>query len=326
MKRIMITVLLSALLSTTAGASTFQCGDISDDGKVDIADMVYLTNYMFHEGPAIPTPPNADCDGNSEIDIGDLVCWVSYIFNNCLPPTCGFEFPLHQEALAECAGTPDSAKGGKGTLRLEVSGNDVNVYHDDAYYQCCLGYLVEYTMLGQEIHGVERDTAAECDCYCPFDLHSAINDLAHGQYHLTLYGVEGGIVGDGWFTINSDLPPPGVAETVIGECVQPSKDWPWEGEPEIYYTYSGDTLYFDHPNMFFNCGLDFDFEVQIGSTVIYIYERNLNTDAPVPCMCYFPFEAAIVGVAPGTYTIRVYNQDYGFPEEYLLDAQTVTLE
>ncbi|HOP08336.1 MAG TPA: hypothetical protein PLF13_13740 [candidate division Zixibacteria bacterium] len=56
-------------------------GDFNDDGSVlDISDLVYLVSYMFAGGP----PPfyiwTADCDYNGDIDIADLVCWVTTMF------------------------------------------------------------------------------------------------------------------------------------------------------------------------------------------------------------------------------------------------------
>jgi hypothetical protein len=57
-------------------------GDADGDSTINIADAVYLTDYIFKGGPA-PTPyalcsGDADCSGN--VDIGDGVYIVNYIF------------------------------------------------------------------------------------------------------------------------------------------------------------------------------------------------------------------------------------------------------
>ena len=70
------------------------CGDVDGQNPPDpdIADLVYLVNYMFKAGP----PPvamwtaNVDCLGGDDPDIADLVYLVNYMFKNGPPicPTC----------------------------------------------------------------------------------------------------------------------------------------------------------------------------------------------------------------------------------------------
>jgi hypothetical protein len=67
------------------------CGDVNNDGNstVDISDLVYLVDYMFLGGPEPPIMSSADCDGSGGgIDISDLVCFVDYMFNGGPPPVC----------------------------------------------------------------------------------------------------------------------------------------------------------------------------------------------------------------------------------------------
>lgn len=55
------------------------CGDVNGSGNIDIADAVFLINYIFASGPA-PVPGTSDfsCDGST--DIADVVWLVNYIF------------------------------------------------------------------------------------------------------------------------------------------------------------------------------------------------------------------------------------------------------
>ena len=85
------------------GASTFSdqtfsfyvgyiCGDIDGNGNptIDIADLVYLVDYMFQDGPEPPIMEAADIDGSggpSPIDISDLVYLVDYMFTGGPAPT-----------------------------------------------------------------------------------------------------------------------------------------------------------------------------------------------------------------------------------------------
>jgi hypothetical protein len=63
-------------------------GDANGDSLVDIADVVYLINYLFTDGPA-PDPlwvGDANCDG--VVDIADVVYLLNYLFLSGPPPGC----------------------------------------------------------------------------------------------------------------------------------------------------------------------------------------------------------------------------------------------
>ncbi len=58
----------------------FTCGDANGDGGVDIADVVYLINYIFAGGPAPVTATAGDPNCDKSIDIADAVYLIQYIF------------------------------------------------------------------------------------------------------------------------------------------------------------------------------------------------------------------------------------------------------
>jgi hypothetical protein len=61
-------------------------GDVTSDGKVDVADVVFLINYLFVGGPA-PNPMelgDVNCDGL--LDITDVVYLVNYLYVGGPPP------------------------------------------------------------------------------------------------------------------------------------------------------------------------------------------------------------------------------------------------
>jgi|GEM_PF-2855055 len=65
------------------------CGDANGSGSIDIADVVFLINYIFAGGPA-PSPyasGDADCDG--VITIADAVYLIEYIFSHGAAPCAG---------------------------------------------------------------------------------------------------------------------------------------------------------------------------------------------------------------------------------------------
>jgi len=69
-------------------ANPFLIGDANGDGVTDIADVMYLVNYLFIAG----SPPDplqagdANCDG--EVDIADVMYLINYLFIGGSPPGC----------------------------------------------------------------------------------------------------------------------------------------------------------------------------------------------------------------------------------------------
>ena len=53
-------------------------GDANGDGSLDISDLVYLVEYMFHGGEAVSVWTDCNCDG--QVDVSDLVILVEYMF------------------------------------------------------------------------------------------------------------------------------------------------------------------------------------------------------------------------------------------------------
>ncbi|MFQ5453045.1 MAG: hypothetical protein ACE5D6_02515, partial [Candidatus Zixiibacteriota bacterium] len=93
MKRILLfSMFLLLLISFATPAQGQICGDVNNDGNVDIADMVYLLDYIFNNGPA---PVNLyyanmnQCDG---LDVSDIAYLNNYMFNGgpapCEGPPC----------------------------------------------------------------------------------------------------------------------------------------------------------------------------------------------------------------------------------------------
>jgi bacillopeptidase F len=65
-----------------------QRGDANSDGSIDIADVVFLLDYLFLGGPS-PVPliaGDANCDGT--VDIADVVYLLNYLFLDGPEPGC----------------------------------------------------------------------------------------------------------------------------------------------------------------------------------------------------------------------------------------------
>jgi len=72
-------------------APSYIAGDANYDGDVNIADVVYLINYIFHDGWG-PIPYLAgDANSDDNVNIGDAVYLASYIFGDGPSPLVTLE-------------------------------------------------------------------------------------------------------------------------------------------------------------------------------------------------------------------------------------------
>jgi hypothetical protein len=63
-------------------ALNYLCGDINSDNEIDVGDVVYLINYIFISGPS-PDPfqaANVNCD--DKISLVDIICLIDFIFRD----------------------------------------------------------------------------------------------------------------------------------------------------------------------------------------------------------------------------------------------------
>jgi len=58
----------------------YLCGDVDDNGRVDITDAVFIVNYIFAGGAAPDPMASGDVDCNARVDITDAVYLVNFIF------------------------------------------------------------------------------------------------------------------------------------------------------------------------------------------------------------------------------------------------------
>ncbi len=60
--------------------SEFVRGEVNGDGKIDIADPVFILSYLFASGPRVRCEDAADTNDDGKVDISDAVTLLLYLF------------------------------------------------------------------------------------------------------------------------------------------------------------------------------------------------------------------------------------------------------
>jgi len=81
-----ITLDLSFVI-TTSGI-TVTCGDVNNDGIINVGDIVYLVGYLYRGGPApVPMTCVGDVNNDDIVNVGDIVYLVGYLYRGGAAPS-----------------------------------------------------------------------------------------------------------------------------------------------------------------------------------------------------------------------------------------------
>jgi len=101
-----------------------------------------------------------------------------------------------------------AAAGGapcEGTVCAVVVGTNINVYHNQARWNCCAGIrfdLVTHADTFDLYESENYDGGGPCVCLCYFDLLATIVDVAPGEYLVrVLAAAGGGLFGEVWVQV-----------------------------------------------------------------------------------------------------------------------------
>jgi hypothetical protein len=73
----------------------YNCGDVNNDGVVNVGDAIYILNYLFKHGPApVPSLCVGDVNNDDAVNVGDAIYILNWLFksgpapdpNCCTPP------------------------------------------------------------------------------------------------------------------------------------------------------------------------------------------------------------------------------------------------
>lgn len=78
-----------SLVILRAGFLPVEPGDANGDGAVSVADIVYLINYLFKDGPEPPDMNLADVNADCRVSVSDVVYLINYLFKSGPAPQQG---------------------------------------------------------------------------------------------------------------------------------------------------------------------------------------------------------------------------------------------
>ena len=64
------------------------CGDVNDDGIVNIFDVTYLIDYLYMGGPPPPDPQTTDVNNDNVVNIFDITYLITYLYLDGPEPNC----------------------------------------------------------------------------------------------------------------------------------------------------------------------------------------------------------------------------------------------
>lgn len=216
--------------------------------------------------------------------------------------------PTVLSKTSEGAGASSSGIGAdvpEDSILCQVRGETLVVTHQDAYYQCCLEARILVHRSDFTLDVVEYDVGEPCDCMCTFDLTTTIIGLQSGTYTVQVWSESGQSYGTCLVTVPSGPFLTGVRQS---DCQSyPERNRIAALGDSIVAAFQEDTLFVSHFNALYNCCFAIDVRFHQDGHILNFVEEP--TGDPCYCMCYFDIVAAIGDMTPGTYLIRVWNED-----------------
>jgi bacillopeptidase F len=73
----------------TAMPVTYMAGDANDDELVDVADVIYLINYLYKNGPVPNHLAAGDVNADCVVDVSDVIYLINYLYKGGPAPVLG---------------------------------------------------------------------------------------------------------------------------------------------------------------------------------------------------------------------------------------------
>jgi hypothetical protein len=176
-------------------------GDANHDGTIDLADAVYLINYLFVGGPEPNPYESGDANGDGEADLADAVYLVNYLFIGGPPPCSPIGILINYDGCKEFQkGTAkDVTPPDQDCIEYQYDGENLLLLkHINAGFNCCPDEILADITIENNVITIEENESLEsggCYCLCLFDVDYEISNLPPGEYTIRViepYVPEGG--------------------------------------------------------------------------------------------------------------------------------------
>jgi Zn-dependent M28 family amino/carboxypeptidase len=81
-----VTRMCLATLISVARSVGYKIGDPTMNGEIDIADVLYLINYLYKAGPSPDPLQTGDVTCNGQVNIDDVIFLINYLYKNGSAP------------------------------------------------------------------------------------------------------------------------------------------------------------------------------------------------------------------------------------------------
>jgi len=76
-------------ISNVAEISSILCIDMTQDGTIDILDILCMLDFLYKDGPPLPSESMGDVDNSGEMNILDVLYIINFCYKEGPPPDCG---------------------------------------------------------------------------------------------------------------------------------------------------------------------------------------------------------------------------------------------
>jgi hypothetical protein len=169
------------------------CGDVDENGIVDILDIIFMIDWKFKNGPVPDRLEAANVNGDDIVDILDIIYLIDNKFKGG-PAPCSDISKRLEIAQIFYEGCKESSNSNKTDFRAYSPKNDciyfnyngtdiLEITHINAGFNCCPGIIVvNACLINNVITVAENETSQDCFCQCLYDIGYEISGLPPAIY------------------------------------------------------------------------------------------------------------------------------------------------
>jgi mono/diheme cytochrome c family protein len=201
----------------------FRRGDSNNDGAIELADAVFVLNYLFFAGPAPVCRAIADADADGHLNLTDAVFLLRHLFGGGTEPAL-----LSEEELAECEGRNEAAIA-RGAEVFRLPDANGNLYACATCHASEPDHVAIVRLAGHSLHDALRRPSFKLG-EIPTFLGAA--NLCREHWMQTTPWQETDLSYTDLVAFFESVAPPGPAPALVYEIVPPAVRGPASGNPD----------------------------------------------------------------------------------------------